>query len=258
MPVDVERASVFEAAMPPPASACSSSSIGKDSDEFSPPGKEDEEVQSAYMGERGGGGAGGGLVGLEALEEALPIRFEMLQGSLMRASKISYPFRRSISKFYSGKSKSFACLKEAITSSGSAKDITKAENAYSRKRKNLLAYSIMYENSNKTASVEVYETGPPKRPASLSRSSLETMASSSSRSSSSSFSIEENELPEQLHYARSPDVSENCAPPKIPTPQPGSCTPKTPSAPMRSFSMMDLQGLHSSSCPVRLKDKKMD
>jgi len=70
MPVDVE------AAMDPPqpASACSSSSIGGDSDECSPPGKEDEgegEVQSAYAG---GGEGGGGLAGLEALEEALPIR----------------------------------------------------------------------------------------------------------------------------------------------------------------------------------------
>jgi hypothetical protein len=74
MPVDVARASVFEAAMPSPASACSSSSIGKDSDECAPPGKEEGEVQSAYMGEKGGAGAGGGLVGLEALEEALPIR----------------------------------------------------------------------------------------------------------------------------------------------------------------------------------------
>ena len=70
MPVDVE------AAMDPPqpASACSSSSIGGDSDECSPPGKEEEgegEVQSAYAG---GGEGGAGLVGLEALEEALPIR----------------------------------------------------------------------------------------------------------------------------------------------------------------------------------------
>ncbi|XP_008676415.2 MTD1 isoform X1 [Zea mays] len=68
MPVDVE------AAMAPPqaASACSSSSIGRDSDECSPPGKEEEgegEVQSAYEG-----GGGGSLAGLEALEEALPIR----------------------------------------------------------------------------------------------------------------------------------------------------------------------------------------
>nr|CAK26793.1 hypothetical protein [Sporobolus stapfianus] len=239
MPVDVARASVFEVAMP--ASACSSSSIGKDSDECTPPGKEDEEVQSAYMGEKGGAGEEGGLVGLEALEEALPIR-------------------RSISKFYSGKSKSFSCLKEAVTSSGSAKDISKAENAYSRKRKNLLVYSIMYENSNETATAEVFETGPPKRPSSLSRSSLVTMASSSSRSSSS-FSIEDNQLHEQLHYPCSPDHSENCGPPKSPIPPPASCAYRTPSAPMtamRSFSMMDLPGLHSSSSSVCLKDKKVD
>jgi hypothetical protein len=75
MLVDVQPACVFEAAMPLPASACSSSSIGKDSDECAPPGKEDEEegeVQSAYMGRKSR--AEGGLVGLEALEEALPIR----------------------------------------------------------------------------------------------------------------------------------------------------------------------------------------
>jgi hypothetical protein len=153
----------------------------------------------------------------------------------------------------------FSCLKQAVTSSGSAKDISKAENAYSRKWKNLLAYSIIYENSNKTAAVEVYETGPPKRLASLSRCSSDYIASSSSRSSSS-FSIEDNELPEQFHYPRSPDDSENCGPPKSPMPQPGSCACKTPSAPMtmRSFSMMDLSGLHSSSSSVCLKDKKVD
>ncbi|XP_062196651.1 protein OXIDATIVE STRESS 3 LIKE 1-like [Phragmites australis] len=222
MPVDVE------AAMPPPASACSSSSIGKDSDECSPPGKEEEEegeVQSAYTG------AGRGLAGLEALEEALPIR-------------------RSISKFCNGKSKSFACLKEAITSSGSAKDITKAENAYSRKRKNLLAYSIMYENSHETAAAEVYETGPPKRPASFSRNSLVTLASSSSRSSSC-ISIEENEPPEQLQSRRSPDDCENSNSQKISMTRTGSTSP----APVRSLSMMDLHRLHRSSSSVRLKDK---
>ncbi|KAL6647399.1 hypothetical protein ACP70R_014836 [Stipagrostis hirtigluma subsp. patula] len=233
MPVDVE------AAMPPPAaSLCSSSSIGKDSDECSPPGKEEEdgEVQSAYMG--GGGLGGEGLSGLEALEEALPIR-------------------RSISKFYNGKSKSFACLKEAITSSASAKDIAKPENAYSRKRKNLLAYSIMYENSHETAPAEVYETGPPKRPASLSRSSLVTLASSSSRSSSG-ISIEENELPEQLQFPRSPDDCENTSQ-KISTPPVGSCTPTTSHAPVRSLSMMDLHRQYTrSSSSVRLKDKTAD
>lgn len=216
-------------APPPPASTCSSSSIGRDSDECPPPGKEEEgEVQSAFTGE---GGGGGGLAGLEALEEALPIR-------------------RSISKFYNGKSKSFACLKEAITSSGSAKDITKADNAYSRKRKNLLAYSIMYGNSHETAAAQVYETAPPKRLASLSRNSLATLASISSRSSSS-ISIEENELPEQLHSPLSPDDF-------ISTPRSGSFAPNASSAPMRSLSMMDLHCLHRSSSSVRLKEKKED
>ncbi|CAO2163109.1 unnamed protein product [Urochloa humidicola] len=226
MPVDVEAVM----APRPPASACSSSSIGRDSDECPPPGKEDEgegEVQSAFMGAAAGGG---GLAGLEALEEALPIR-------------------RSISKFYNGKSKSFACLKEAITSSGSAKDITKADNAYSRKRKNLLAYSIMYGNPHETAAAQVYETTPPKRLASLSRNSLVTLASSSSRSSSS-ISIEENELPEQLHSPLPHDF--------ISTPRSGSCTPNASSAPMRSLSMMDLHRLHRSSSSVRFKDDEED
>ncbi|XP_006659473.1 uncharacterized protein LOC102704077 [Oryza brachyantha] len=229
MPADV---AAREAAMPAPAPACSSSSIGKDSDECSPPGKEEEEVQSAYGG---GGGRGGDLAGLEALEEALPVR-------------------RSISKFYNGKSKSFACLKETASSCGSAKDIAKAESAYSRKRKNLLAYSIMYENSHDTAA-EVYETGPPKRPASLSRNSLATLASSSSRSSSC-ISIEETELPEQLLSPLSPANYENSADCYVPALQLGSCDPKSSSVPMRSFSMMDLHLLHRPRSSFRPKDQR--
>lgn len=212
-------------APPQAASACSSSSIGRDSDECSPPGKEEEgegEVQSAYEG-----GGGGSLAGLEALEEALPIR-------------------RSISKFYNGKSKSFVCLKEAITFSGSAKDITKSENAYSRKRKNLFAYIIMYGNSHEPRAAQVYETAAPKRHASLSRNSLMTLASSSSRSSSS-ISIEEHELPEHLDSPRSPDGF-------ISAPRSGSCVPDA-SVP-RSLSMMDLHRLNRSSSSVRLKDGK--
>jgi hypothetical protein len=63
---DFGRAAVFDAGMP----ACSSSSLGKDSDDGSPAGKEKEvdegEVQSAYTDV--------GLTGLAALEESLPIR----------------------------------------------------------------------------------------------------------------------------------------------------------------------------------------
>lgn len=154
--------------------------------------------------------------------------------------------RRSISKFYNGKSKSFVCLKEAITFSGSAKDITKSENAYSRKRKNLFAYIIMYGNSHEPRAAQVYETAAPKRHASLSRNSLVTLASSSSRSSSS-ISIEEHELPEHLDSPRSPDGF-------ISAPRSGSCVPDA-SVP-RSLSMMDLHRLNRSSSSVRLKDGK--
>uniref|UniRef100_A0A0A9B4A2 Uncharacterized protein n=1 Tax=Arundo donax TaxID=35708 RepID=A0A0A9B4A2_ARUDO len=111
----------------------------------------------------------------------------------------------------------------------------------------------MYENSHETAATEVYETGPLKRPASWSRNSLVTLASSSSRSSSS-ISIEENELPVQLQSPRSPNDCENSTPQKISTPQAGSTSP----APMRSLSMMDLHRLHRSSSSVHLKDKKVD
>lgn len=67
MSVAFDRAAVFEA-----APACSSSSLGKDSDDGSPTGKEKEvdegEVQSAYT-------EVDGFTGLSALEESLPIRW---------------------------------------------------------------------------------------------------------------------------------------------------------------------------------------
>ncbi|KAL2237216.1 uncharacterized protein LOC105164603 [Sesamum indicum] len=91
-----------------------SSSIGKNSDvsesslERSGDG---EEVQSCYKGP---------LDAMETLEQVLPIR-------------------RGISRFYNGKSKSFASLAGA-SSSSSIKDLAKPENAYMRKRRNLLAW----------------------------------------------------------------------------------------------------------------------
>ncbi|XP_047973549.1 protein OXIDATIVE STRESS 3 LIKE 2-like [Salvia hispanica] len=91
----------------------SSSSIGKNSDlsenslEKSGDG---EEVQSSYKGP---------LDAMEALEEVLPIR-------------------RGISRFYNGKSKSFASLGDA----SSIKEVAKPENAYTRKRRNLLATNL--------------------------------------------------------------------------------------------------------------------
>ncbi|KAL1532632.1 protein OXIDATIVE STRESS 3 LIKE 2-like [Salvia divinorum] len=91
----------------------SSSSIGKNSDlsenslEKSGDG---EEVQSSYKGP---------LDAMEALEEVLPIR-------------------RGISRFYNGKSKSFASLGDA----SSIKEVAKPENAYTRKRRNMVATNL--------------------------------------------------------------------------------------------------------------------
>ncbi|XP_037434441.1 uncharacterized protein LOC119301558 [Triticum dicoccoides] len=190
--------------MPPRPEPCSSSSsLGNDSDEGGAPvGKEqaedgEGEVQSAY--------SGAGLDGLAALEESLPIR-------------------RGISKFYNGKSRSFTFLKEAIGPSGSAKVIAKADNAYSRKRKNLLAYSIMYDQSQITVP-ETYKNGITKRLAGLSRLRPSDGMSSNS-SSSSSLSSDENEPPQQFIFVQSPDNTAQFASPTIPAPRLGSCASK--------------------------------
>ncbi|KAK3130167.1 hypothetical protein QOZ80_6BG0489880 [Eleusine coracana subsp. coracana] len=228
MSVAFDRAAVFEAGMP----VCSSSSLGKDSDDGSPTGKEDAdegEVQSAYTG----------FNGLSALEESLPIR-------------------RGISKFYNGKSRSFTFLREAITPSGSSKDIAKADNAYSRKRKNLLAYSIMYDKSVPQTSDS--ESGSRKKLASWSSTTPSTrpLDSISSSSSRSSISSEENELPQEFNLGQSPDNTTNFTPPMIPVSLLGSCSCKwkTLSTPTRSSSMLDLHRLHRSCSSVLLKDKQ--
>ncbi|VYS59251.1 unnamed protein product [Arabidopsis thaliana] len=91
------------------SSSSSSDSIGENSDDDE--GGENE-IESSYKGP---------LDMMESLEEALPIK-------------------RAISKFYKGKSKSFMSLSE--TSSLPVKDLTKPENLYSRRRRNLLSHRI--------------------------------------------------------------------------------------------------------------------
>ncbi|AEE77835.1 putative protein [Arabidopsis thaliana] len=91
------------------SSSTSSDSIGENSDDDE--GGENE-IESSYNGP---------LDMMESLEEALPIK-------------------RAISKFYKGKSKSFMSLSE--TSSLPVKDLTKPENLYSRRRRNLLSHRI--------------------------------------------------------------------------------------------------------------------
>jgi len=150
------------------STSSSSSSIGKNSDlsqRSSSDGEECEEneAQSSYKGP---------LEMMDALEEVLPVR-------------------RGISKFYNGKSKSFASLREA-SSSTSIKDIGKPENAYTRKRRNLLASNHIWDK-NRNFPLRSNGGGITKRPISSSRSTLAlAMAMNGSESSSSCCTSEDS------------------------------------------------------------------
>ncbi|OAY82613.1 uncharacterized protein LOC109725966 [Ananas comosus] len=214
------------------AAEWSSSSIGRNSDisaaaEEGEAEGEEAEVQSSYKGP---------LDALDALEESLPIR-------------------RGISKFYCGKSKSFTVLTDAPSSSTSAEGLAKPENAYTRKRKNLLAFSIMcnkpqYEESMTT------EGSVAKRAASSSRSPFSPLARSSSGMSSSYSNEEEHEqnlqqLPPLHPNGRASATTTTFASPIASSPS------ETPSFPLRSFSLNDLRGVVSSSSSIhpRVKHK---
>ncbi|XP_078432844.1 uncharacterized protein LOC144704324 isoform X2 [Wolffia australiana] len=120
----------------------SSSSIGRNSDCSDGSADDDpaEEVESVPRGP---------LDTTGSLEEALPLR-------------------RGISKFYTGKSKSFTSFAEV--SSSSCKELAKPENAYTRKRKNLLAFSINWERrhslapANSTTKRAANSARPPPHP----------------------------------------------------------------------------------------------
>ncbi|KAL8153023.1 hypothetical protein V2J09_010783 [Rumex salicifolius] len=131
----------------PEMSSAESSSIGMNSDEDEEEG--DDEIQGPLRGEL--------KASMDSLEEALPMR-------------------RGISSFYNGKSKSFTSLADA-SSHPSIKSIVKPETAYSRKRRNLLAYTILSETNNhhkntKTSHlIKTHGGGISKKPVSFSSSS---------------------------------------------------------------------------------------
>ncbi|KAF8393623.1 hypothetical protein HHK36_021868 [Tetracentron sinense] len=185
-----------------------SSSIGRNSD-LSGRSSDDEdagenEAQSSYKGP---------LDTMDSLEEVLPIR-------------------RGISKFYCGKSKSFTSLADA-SSSCSIRDVAKPENAYTRKRKNLLACSNFLDR-NRNCPPGSSRRGISKRPANSSRS---TLALAISMSSSESNNNSEN------------SNSNSSSPPGLPPLHP-QAKPLLTNAPSlsprnfsswRSFSLTDLQ-----------------
>lgn len=200
--------------------SCSSSSIGKNSDVINgsssdgeDESKDDNEVQSRFKGP---------LDCLDSLEEVLPIK-------------------RGISSFYSGKSKSYTSLAD-ISSCSSVKDIAKKEDAYTRKRKNLLAHSNYWDKSR---ILENSISGMSKRLANSSRSSLALSAMiSSSESNDNSECIGSNSsshspclppLPPHGRRSKSPNNEPSASPP----------TPVRKFSPWRSLSLSDLQ--HSAT-----------
>ncbi|KAM0000960.1 hypothetical protein Hdeb2414_s0001g00039891 [Helianthus debilis subsp. tardiflorus] len=105
--------------------SAASSSIGNNSDDDS--GDGDGEVQS----NGNGNGDGDGLLnGFNDLEKVLPIK-------------------RGISTFYAGKSKSYGSLADAV-SVPTIQDIVKPEDAYSRKRKTMLAHQALFDKSGES------------------------------------------------------------------------------------------------------------
>lgn len=115
-------------------------------------------------------------------------------------------FRRGISKFYSGKSKSFTSLADA-SSVSTVEDLAKPVNPYNKKRKNLLAHGYFRDrNCNH---------------------SLKNNAGVIRRSPSSC------RPPLHPHRKRSPGNGSSDSSPPSPPPQ--------RNAPWRSFSLSDLQ-----------------
>lgn len=199
-------------------SSSSTSSIGRNSDEESSAGRsseggDGEEVQSQYKG--------GALDSLEALEEVLPIK-------------------RSISQFYCGKSKSFTSLSDAANCS-SMKDIIKPENAYTRKRKNLLAYNNFWDKNRN--GIRRNNSGGISKRAAGSRSSLALAASMGCTESNNNSDSSNSNSP-------SPGI---CLPPLPPQARrslynDSSSPPGQKISPWRSFSLSDLQGRELGGC----------
>ena len=154
-------------------------------------------------------------------------------------------FRKSISKFYNGKSKSFTSLAD-VSASSSVKDLAKPENAYAKKRKNLLAYSNFWDK-NRNCPWRSNAGGISKRPLISSRSTL-ALAVTMSSSESGNY-CEDSNCSSNLSSSHSPSLpplhpqakkSSNNAPSSSPPSQ-----QKFP--PWRSFSLSDLQGMDAAT-----------
>lgn len=147
---------------------------------------------------------------------------------------VFFHFRRGISSFYSGKSKSFTSLADA-SSATSSKNLEKGENPYTRKRKNLLAHSNFLDKS-RNYTLKNSSCGISKRPANTSRSPF-PMGVTTTSSGSNNKSEDSNSVSTSASF---------CLPPLPPHGKkiPCSSSPPPPprlNSPWRSFSLSDLQ-----------------
>lgn len=99
--------------------------------------------------------------------------------------------RRGISQFYNGKSKSFTSLGDAA-STPSVKDLVKPENAYTRRRRNLMAFNHVWDKNRSYPPLRSNGGGISKRTMSLSRSALALAVAMSNSDSSSSITSEDS------------------------------------------------------------------
>ncbi|XP_022982399.1 uncharacterized protein LOC111481236 [Cucurbita maxima] len=204
------------------SASSSSSSIGRNSDQSarSSDGEESgesDEVQSSYKGP---------LDMMDSLEEVLPVR-------------------KGISKFYNGKSKSYTSLADASVSS--MKEIAKPENAYSKKRRNLMAYNLVWEK-NRSFPLKNNGGGISKRPISSSRSSLAlavAMSSSESNCSEDSNSSSYSGSPPPRPPLHPQSRASNCNLASMVPPQRNFST-------WRSYSLADLQECATSANKANL------
>ncbi|KAK8503205.1 hypothetical protein V6N13_025964 [Hibiscus sabdariffa] len=140
-----------------------SSSIGRNSDDVSGRSSDGgdcdgDEVQSPYKDD---------LNTMDSLQQVLPMR-------------------RGISSFYNGKSKSFTSLADA-SSAKSIKEIAKPENAYTRRRRNLLAINHLWDkNRNNKRLIRPISSSASTLALAVALSSSESISSSSDDSTSTS------------------------------------------------------------------------
>ncbi|KAI3814446.1 hypothetical protein L1987_14086 [Smallanthus sonchifolius] len=150
----------------------------------------------------------------------------LFKGSLNNLSDLedALVVKRGISTFYSGKSKSYTSLADAV-SVPSIQDIVKPEDAYNRKRKNMLAHSVMLnKNRNFTSKsgISIANTG-------LMANGLNNIHHNNAGGESSS------PLPPLPARHRISPVNESL-----------SSAPRNHCSPWRSFSLSDLQ--HAGGC----------